>query len=195
MSLLIPSNYKSELNIRQTEVAIKKVKDFFERDFSIQLNLTRVSAPLYVDKKSGINDTLNGVERPVEFDIKGISVAVASDIEKNFPEEKEIVLDYYAGGMPVLIKGNAGVSHGISVKVNGGTITSYRQYICSAENVGEKLHTESMISALDRLYEKFAGEKEVKIDNMFIAYTTDKKLGRGEMRWCVKKGNDIIIID
>ena len=73
MSLIIPKDYKSELNIRQTEVAIKKVKDFFERDFSIQLNLTRVSAPLYVDKKSGINDTLNGIERPVEFDIKGIS--------------------------------------------------------------------------------------------------------------------------
>lgn len=72
MSLIIPKNYKSELNIRQTEVAIKKVKDFFERDFSIQLNLTRVSAPLYVEKTSGLNDTLNGVERPVEFDVKNV---------------------------------------------------------------------------------------------------------------------------
>ena len=48
MKLLIPKDYKSELSIKQTELAIKKVKDFFERDFSIQLNLTRVSAPLYV---------------------------------------------------------------------------------------------------------------------------------------------------
>ena len=72
MSLLIPKDYKSELSVKQTELAIKKVKDFFERDFSIQLNLTRVSAPLYVDKNSGLNDNRNGVERPVGFDIKGI---------------------------------------------------------------------------------------------------------------------------
>ncbi len=72
MSLLIPKDYKSELSIKQTELAIKKVKDFFERDFSIQLNLTRVSAPLYVEKNSGLNDDLNGVERAVSFDIKDI---------------------------------------------------------------------------------------------------------------------------
>ena len=72
MNLLIPKNYKSELSIKQTELAIKKVKDFFERDFSIQLNLTRVSAPLYVERNSGLNDDLNGVERSVNFDIKDI---------------------------------------------------------------------------------------------------------------------------
>ena len=72
MTLLIPKDYKSELSIKQTELAIKKVKDFFERDFSIQLNLTRVSAPLYVEKNSGLNDDLNGVERSVKFDIKDI---------------------------------------------------------------------------------------------------------------------------
>jgi len=72
MNLLVPKDYKSELSIKQTELAIKKVKDFFERDFSIQLNLTRVSAPLYVQKNSGLNDDLNGVERSVTFDIKDI---------------------------------------------------------------------------------------------------------------------------
>lgn len=72
MSLLIPKDYKSELSVKQTQLAIKKVKDFFERDFSIQLNLTRVSAPLFVEKSSGLNDDLNGVERPVNFDIKTI---------------------------------------------------------------------------------------------------------------------------
>ena len=71
-NLIIPENYKSLLSLKQTEQAIKKVKDFFERDLSIQLNLTRVSAPLFVNKNSGINDTLNGVERPVSFDIRGI---------------------------------------------------------------------------------------------------------------------------
>ena len=68
MPLFIPENYKSLLDIRQTELAIKKVKDFFERDLAIGLNLTRVSAPLFVSPKSGLNDNLNGVERPVSFD-------------------------------------------------------------------------------------------------------------------------------
>ncbi len=69
-SLIIPKDYKSILTLRQTEVAIKKVKDFFERDLAIELGLIRVSAPLFVDKDSGMNDTLNGTERAVSFDIK-----------------------------------------------------------------------------------------------------------------------------
>ena len=67
--LMIPEGYKSFLSLRQTEYAIKKVKDFFERDLSTQLNLIRVSAPLFVDPQSGLNDDLNGVERPVRFDL------------------------------------------------------------------------------------------------------------------------------
>ena len=65
-----PEGYQPRLNIIQTQVAIKKVKDFFERDLAIQLNLRRVSAPVFVSRSSGLNDTLNGVERPVGFDIK-----------------------------------------------------------------------------------------------------------------------------
>ncbi|MBQ7125070.1 MAG: aspartate--ammonia ligase [Clostridia bacterium] len=72
MGIFIPKNYKSLLNTRQTQIAIKKVKDFFERDLAIQLDLTRVSAPLFVPRSSGLNDTLNGVERPVSFDIRGV---------------------------------------------------------------------------------------------------------------------------
>ncbi len=72
MSVYIPKEYKSILNTRQTQMAIKKVKDFFERDLAIQLDLTRVSAPLFVPTDSGLNDTLNGTERPVRFDIHGI---------------------------------------------------------------------------------------------------------------------------
>ncbi|MBQ6816198.1 MAG: aspartate--ammonia ligase, partial [Clostridia bacterium] len=68
--LFVPKGYNSVLDIRQTEVAIKKVKDFFEKDLAKQLNLTRVSAPLFVECKSGLNDNLNGHERPVSFDIK-----------------------------------------------------------------------------------------------------------------------------
>lgn len=66
---VIPKGYRSFLTLRQTEYAIKKVKDFFERDLATQLNLTRVSAPLFVAPESGLNDDLNGVERPVEFDL------------------------------------------------------------------------------------------------------------------------------
>ncbi len=69
---IIPHQYKSLLTLKQTEIAIKKVKDFFERDLAIQLNLTRVSAPLFVNQASGLNDNLNGVERPVSFDTKEI---------------------------------------------------------------------------------------------------------------------------
>lgn len=69
MSVYIPDGYTSKLSVRETEQAIKKVKDFFERDLAIELNLTRVSAPLFVDAESGINDNLNGTERPVGFDL------------------------------------------------------------------------------------------------------------------------------
>lgn len=69
MSAFIPENYSSHLSLRDTEIAIKKVKDFFERDLAIELNLTRVSAPLFVSAESGINDNLNGTERPVGFDL------------------------------------------------------------------------------------------------------------------------------
>ena len=65
----IPDGYVSHLSLRETEQAIKKVKDFFERDLSIELNLTRVSAPLFLNAKSGMNDNLNGTERPVGFDV------------------------------------------------------------------------------------------------------------------------------
>ena len=69
MAAYIPENYVSHLNLRETELAIKKVKDFFERDLAIELNLTRVSAPLFVDATSGMNDNLSGKERPVSFDV------------------------------------------------------------------------------------------------------------------------------
>ncbi len=68
-SLILPTGYKSLLNILDTEIAIKAVKDSFERNLANNLKLTRVSAPLFVDATSGLNDDLNGIERPVEFDI------------------------------------------------------------------------------------------------------------------------------
>lgn len=69
-NLMLPTNYHSQLNLHDTQIAIKTVKDFFQNLLSQKLNLARVSAPLFVDPSSGLNDNLNGIERPVRFDIK-----------------------------------------------------------------------------------------------------------------------------
>ena len=71
--IYIPEGYKSPQTIKQTEKAIKEVKDYFERALADALHLTRVSAPLFVTKSSGLNDDLNGVERPVAFPIKDMA--------------------------------------------------------------------------------------------------------------------------
>ena len=67
--LTIPKGYRSLLTLRQTQIAIKKVKDFFQQNLAVELNLTRISAPLFVPSDSGLNDNLNGTERPVSFDL------------------------------------------------------------------------------------------------------------------------------
>jgi len=68
--LIIPQNYHSQLDLHDTQIAIKTVKDFFQNLLAERLNLQRVSAPLFVDPNSGLNDNLNGVERPVTFGIR-----------------------------------------------------------------------------------------------------------------------------
>ena len=67
--LTIPKNYSSALNLHDTQLAIKTVKDFFQGMLAQRLSLTRVSAPLFVDPTTGLNDNLNGYERPVTFGI------------------------------------------------------------------------------------------------------------------------------
>jgi len=66
---ILPAGYVPSLDTYQTQLAIKLAKDTFERKLAAALNLQRVSAPLFVDKLTGLNDDLNGVERPVEFDL------------------------------------------------------------------------------------------------------------------------------
>jgi aspartate--ammonia ligase len=83
MSYCIPEGYVSALNVRDTQVAIKKIKDFFERDLAMALNLTGVSSPLFVNSESGLNDNLNGVERPVNFDIhSGENIEIVHSLAK-----------------------------------------------------------------------------------------------------------------
>ena len=69
-NITIPKGYQSSLNLHDTQIGIKTVKDFFQSLLAERLNLLRVSAPLFVDPASGLNDNLNGVERPVTFGIK-----------------------------------------------------------------------------------------------------------------------------
>jgi len=91
--LIIPKGYSSSLDIRETEVAIKLLKDYFERELAGKLNLTRVSAPLFVLPETGLNDNLTGVERPVSFDIKDIGEK--AEIVHSLAKWKRVALKRY----------------------------------------------------------------------------------------------------
>ncbi len=85
--------YNPILNQIETEIAIKEIKDKFEREFSKSLNLIRVSAPLFVFPESGLNDYLNGVERPVRFDVLHLNKEV--EIVQSLAKWKRMALNKY----------------------------------------------------------------------------------------------------
>ncbi len=93
-SLMKAEGYKSKNNIIETERAIKKLKDFSQKRLSEELNLTRVSAPIFVKCSTGINDNLNGVERPVSFDAKAIEDSNV-EIVQSLAKWKRIALKRY----------------------------------------------------------------------------------------------------
>lgn len=93
-NLLIPDGYKSELNLHDTQVGIKTVKDFFQGMLSQRLSLTRVTAPLFVDPNTGLNDNLNGYERPVAFGIKEQDEKIA-EVVHSLAKWKRYALDKY----------------------------------------------------------------------------------------------------
>ncbi len=86
--------YKKTLSIKQTEIAIKEIKDFFQLSLSTNLNLTRVTAPIFVKKNSGINDDLNGVEKPVSFKIKNLN-NLEVEIVQSLAKWKRLKLSEY----------------------------------------------------------------------------------------------------
>lgn len=94
MKLFIPDNYKPLLDLKQTEKAIKVVKDFFELSLASELRLRRVTAPLFVLKGTGINDDLNGIERPVAFPIKDINDSVAEVVHSLAKWKRMMLADY-----------------------------------------------------------------------------------------------------
>lgn len=92
--LTIPRFYKPLLNLRQTEKAIRKIKEFFQINISLELNLARVTAPMYVKSGTGINDNLNGVERPVSFKIKALDDTQAEIVHSLAKWKRMMLADY-----------------------------------------------------------------------------------------------------
>ncbi len=97
MKLFFPETYKPKLDVKQTEKAIKFVKDFFQENLSAELRLRRVTAPLFVLKGTGINDDLNGIERPVTFAVKEMNDAQA-EVVHSLAKWKRLMLAQY--GIP-----------------------------------------------------------------------------------------------
>lgn len=96
MSFFIPEGYAPAIDLRETQKAIKTVKDFFQKELTKQLKLTRVSAPLFVTPESGLNDNLNGVERPVSFDVK--ETGGQAEIVQSLAKWKRFALKQYGFG-------------------------------------------------------------------------------------------------
>jgi aspartate--ammonia ligase len=92
--LMCPKNYKSTLDVKQTEVAIKLIKDNFEAVLSDELRLRRVTAPIFVLRGTGINDDLNGVEHPVSFPVKHLNDQVAEVVHSLAKWKRMKLADY-----------------------------------------------------------------------------------------------------
>ena len=93
-NLMKPEGYQALLDLKQTELAIKKIKDFFLNSLSTELRLRRVTAPLFVLRGLGLNDDLNGVERPVAFPIKCMNESVA-EVVHSLAKWKRVTLAEY----------------------------------------------------------------------------------------------------
>lgn len=93
-NLIKPEGYEALLDMRQTEMGIKMIKEFFQQNLSTELRLRRVTAPLFVLKGLGINDDLNGVERPVTFPIKDLGEAKA-EVVHSLAKWKRLTLAEY----------------------------------------------------------------------------------------------------
>ena len=90
----LPEGYKPKLSLYDTQTAIGLLKRFFEDSLSASLNLKRVSAPLFVEEGTGLNDNLNGVERPVSFDI--LETGTEAQVVHSLAKWKRMALHRYS---------------------------------------------------------------------------------------------------
>jgi aspartate--ammonia ligase len=93
-NLLVPLNYHPNLDVKQTEKAIKLLKDFFEVNLASELRLSRVTAPLFVLQGTGINDDLNGIEKPVSFPIADMNGQTAEVVQSLAKWKRMMLADY-----------------------------------------------------------------------------------------------------
>jgi len=93
-NLYIPKDYASKIDLMESQRAIKKIKDYFQQELAYGLNLRRVSAPIFVDPKTGLNDNLNGVERRVTFTLKGID-ELEVEVVQSLAKWKRMALGKY----------------------------------------------------------------------------------------------------
>ena len=93
----IPAGYRSLLSVQDTEKAIKFVKDTFEQNFAAAMRLLRISAPLFVSRETGLNDNLSGVERPVDFEIRGIPGDTMEIVHSLAKWKRQALRDYGFG--------------------------------------------------------------------------------------------------
>lgn len=95
MELILPKEYHPTLNVRDTEAAIVFIRETFQDKLSFALNLQRMSAPMFVEKKTGLNDNLNGVERPVAFDMKAMPEDDTIEVVHSLAKWKRLALKRY----------------------------------------------------------------------------------------------------
>ena len=95
--ICIPKNYRPVLDAYDTQRAIAYIKQTFQEEFSSALNLKRVSAPLFVTQESGLNDNLNGYERPVSFDVPAVGTQV--QVVHSLAKWKRLALKRYHFGI------------------------------------------------------------------------------------------------
>ncbi len=93
-NLIIPPDYQAVLNLKQTEQAIREIKEFFQINLAFELNLIRVTAPLFVQAGTGINDDLTGIEKPVSFTVKDLN-HLPVEIVQSLAKWKRLVLGDY----------------------------------------------------------------------------------------------------
>ncbi|MDD6431880.1 MAG: aspartate--ammonia ligase [Lactobacillaceae bacterium] len=98
MSLIIPKDYDPKLSIRDTEAAIRFIRENFQDEFGHELHLQRMSAPMFVEKGTGLNDNLNGVEKPVSFSMQAIPDETI-EVVHSLAKWKRMALKKYGFGM------------------------------------------------------------------------------------------------